>query len=311
MLMIHVDRYLSLRQALGFKLSKAARHLHAFAGFAAARGGMHIVASTAVDWAAEAPSPNARHNRLRDVVHLARFLHAEDPAHEVPPSALFPAPQVRPLPYIYTSGELAQIIEAAGRLRQTYPLRREVYAMLLGLIAATGLRISEALNLRFDDLQPDGVLLIRRTKFGKRRLVPLHPTAADALDRYLERRCKLPVVDDHVFLSVKNRRLPGRTVNDTFRRVVRLADSERDDPLLRRRMTAALDALAVRQGALAERVFGIEVLAGGGGREDADGVASIQRDLRRLVPRPLPVALHAELAGAVDDCQSALKVDPL
>jgi len=228
MLMTHVDRYLSLRQALGFKLSKAARHLHAFAGFAAARGDTHIVASTAVDWAAEAPSPNARHNRLRDVVHLARFLHAEDRAHEVPPSALFPAPQVRPLPYIYTSGELAQIIEAAGRLRQTYPLRREVYATLLGLIAATGLRISEALNLRFDDLQPDGVLLIRRTKFGKRRLVPLHPTVADALDRYLERRCKLPVVDDHVFLSVKNRRLPGRTVNDTFRRVVRLADVARD-----------------------------------------------------------------------------------
>jgi len=161
MLMIHVDRYLSLRQALGFKLSKAARHLHAFAGFAAARGDTHIVASTAVDWAAEAPSPNARHNRLRDVVHLARFLHAEDRVHEVPPSALFPAPKVRPLPYIYTSGELAQIIEAAGRLRQTYPLRREVYATLLGLIAATGLRISEALNLRFDDLQPDGVLLIR------------------------------------------------------------------------------------------------------------------------------------------------------
>jgi len=227
MLMIHVDRYLSLRQALGFKLSKAARHLHAFAGFAAARGDTHIVASTAVDWAAEAPSPNARHDRLRDVVYLARFLHAEDRAHEVPPSALFPAPKVRPLPYIYTSGELAQIIEAAGRLRQTYPLRREVYATLLGLIAATGLRISEALNLRFGDLQPDGVLLIRRTKFGKRRLVPLHPTVADALDRYLERRCKLPVADDHVFLSVKNRRLPGRTVNDTFRRVVRLADVAR------------------------------------------------------------------------------------
>jgi len=84
-------------------------------------------------------------------VHLARFLHAEDRVHEVPPSALFPAPKVRPLPYIYTPGEVAQIVEAAGRLRQTYPLRREVYATLLGLIAATGLRISEVLDLRFGD----------------------------------------------------------------------------------------------------------------------------------------------------------------
>ncbi len=140
MLTAHVDPYLSLRQGLGFKLSNAVRHLHAFAGFAAARGDTHIVASTAADWATAALSPNARHNRLRDVVHLARFLHAEDRAHEVPPPALFPAPQVRPLPYIYTLGKLAQIVEAAGRLRQTYPLRHQVYATLLGLIAATAAR---------------------------------------------------------------------------------------------------------------------------------------------------------------------------
>ncbi len=161
----------------GFKLGNAARHLRAFARFAMGRSDTYVRASTAVDWAAQDPSPNARHTRLRDVVHLARFLHAEDRAHEVPPSALFPAPQVRPLPYIHTSGELAQIIEAAGRLRQTYPPRREVYATLLGLIAATGLRISEALNLRFNDPQPDAVLLIRRTKFGKRRLDSLRWTA--------------------------------------------------------------------------------------------------------------------------------------
>ena len=83
--------------------------------------------------------------------------------------------KVRPLPYIYVPEEVAQIVAAAGRLRRTYPLRREVYATLFGLIAATGLRVSEALDLRFDDLQPNGVLLIRRTKFGKTRLVPLHP----------------------------------------------------------------------------------------------------------------------------------------
>jgi integrase len=98
-----------------------------------------------------------------------------------------------------------------------------VYATLFGLIAATGLRVSEALDLRFDDLQPNGVLLIRRTKFGKSRLVPLHPTAADALDRYLDRRRKLAVTDDHVFLSAGNRRIASSMVNYTFRRVVRLA----------------------------------------------------------------------------------------
>jgi integrase/recombinase XerD len=121
MLTAHVERHISLRQTLGFKLRNTARRLQAFARFATARNDTHIRASTAVAWAAEAPSPSARHIRLRDVVHLARFLHAEASAHEVPPSALFPAPKVRPLPYIYAPEEVAQIVEAAGRLRRTYP----------------------------------------------------------------------------------------------------------------------------------------------------------------------------------------------
>ena len=226
MLTAHVARYVSLRQTLGFKLGDVSRHLHAFARFAADRGDTHIRASTAVAGATEAPSPSARHIRLRDVMHLARFLHAEDSAHEVPPLTIFPAQKVRPLPYIYIYApeEVARILEAAGRLRRTYPLRRQVYTTLFGLIAATGLRVSEALDLRFDDLQPNGVLLIRRTKFGKSRLIPLHPTTAAALDRYLDARRQLPVTDDHLFLSAGNRRISASMVNYTFRRVLRLAE---------------------------------------------------------------------------------------
>jgi integrase len=223
MLTAHIDRYVALRQTLGFRLRGVARRLHAFARFAVARGDTHILTQTAVAWAAAAPSPGARHIRLRDVVHLARFLHAEDVAHEVPSSGIFPAPKVRPLPYIYPPEEVARIVQAAGRLRRSYPLRREVYTTLFGLIAATGLRVSEALDLRFDDLQTNNVLLIRRTKFGKSRLIPLHPTVADVLDRYLEARRGLAATDDHVFLSAGNRRIASRMANYTFRRVVRLA----------------------------------------------------------------------------------------
>jgi integrase len=223
MLSVHVERYVSLRQTLGFALHDASAHLRAFARFAAARGDTHLRSSTAVDWAAAAPSPNARHIRLREVVQLARFLHAEDPTHEVPSSTFFHAPKVRSLPYIYAPEEVAQIVDAAGRLRQAYPLRCEVYATLLGLIAATGLRVSEALDLRLDDVLPDGVLRIRQTKFGKTRLVPLHPTVVEALGRYLERRRRLAVTDDHVFLSAGNRRISSSMVSYTFRRVLRLA----------------------------------------------------------------------------------------
>ena len=223
MLTAHVERYVLLRQTLGFKLRDASRQLRGFAAFAAARGDTHLRRSTAVAWAAEAPSPNARHIRLRVVVHLARFLYAEDLGHEVPPCNLFHSPRVRPLPYIYAPEEVALIVEAAGRLRRAYPLRCEVYATLLGLIAATGLRVSEALDLRLSDVLADGVLHTRHTKFGKTRHVPLHPTAVDALDRYLDVRRRLAVTDDHVFVSASHRRIASSTVNYTFRRVLRLA----------------------------------------------------------------------------------------
>ena len=222
MLIAHVERYLSLRQTLGYKLRETSANLRAFARFAIHRGDTLVRASTAVDWATEAPSPHARHVRLRNVAHLARFLHAEDPTHEVP-SNPFHTSTRRRLPYIYKRGEIVQLVGAASRLRQSYPLRRQVYVTIIGLIAATGLRISEALDLRLYDSLPDGVLQIRRTKFGKSRLLPLHPTAASALDRYLEQRRRLAVTDDHVFLSAGNQRIASSTVEYTFRRIRRLA----------------------------------------------------------------------------------------
>jgi integrase/recombinase XerD len=223
MLTADVERYVHLRQILGFKLRDASRLLRAFAGFAVARGDTHLRESTAVDWAAEAPSPNARHIRLRIVTNLARFLHAEDGVHEIPRSNLFYSPKVRPLPYIYAPAEIARIVEAAGRLQRAYPLRRQVYATLLGVIAATGLRVSEALDLRLSDVSSEGVLHVRGTKFGKTRHVPLHATVVQALGRYLDVRRRLPVTDDHVFVSASNRRIASSTVNYTFHRVLRLA----------------------------------------------------------------------------------------
>ena len=223
MLTAHVERYIALRQALGFRLHEVARNLRAFARFAEARGDARIRSSTAVDWAAQAPSPGARHVRLRDVAGLARFLHAEDATHEVPPLAVFHAPKRRTLPHIYTPEQVAQIVAAAGRLRETYTLRRRTYATLFGLIAATGLRISEALGLHFDDVLPGGVLRIERTKFGKSRLVPLHPTVEAALGRYLDERRQLAAADDHVFLSAGRRRIGVNVADYTFRRVLRFA----------------------------------------------------------------------------------------
>jgi integrase len=159
---------------------------------------------------------------MRHVVQFARFQHAEDERHEVPPRDAFVVHWRRPLPYIYSSDEVAALLAAAGRLRlsRKYPLRREIYRTLIGLIAATGLRRSEALDLRIEDVCPDGVLTIRRTKFKKSRLVPLHPTAGDALRRYLALRLRGAVEDDHLFLSASGGRIESSVANTTFNRML-------------------------------------------------------------------------------------------
>jgi integrase/recombinase XerD len=222
MLSAHVERYLALRHLRGFTLGTASANLRAFARFAAGLGDTHVRRATALAWATEGTSASTRYIRLRDVAQLARFLHAEDPAHEVPANP-FQASKSRPLPYIYAPEEIGRLVAAAGRLRESYPLRRQVYATMLGLVAATGLRLSEVLNLRLEDVLAEGVLQIRRTKFGKSRLVPLHPTATQALEGYLRERRRLAVTDDHVFLSASDQRIASSTAEYTFGRVRRLA----------------------------------------------------------------------------------------
>ena len=232
MLSADVERYIALRRTLGAKLHRAARQLRSFARFAAERGETHVLACTAMAWAAAAATPGARSRRYGSVARLARFLRAEDAAHEVLTANIYAAPTSRPIPYIYTADELARILDAASRLRRQRPnpLRRQLYVTLFGLIAATGLRVSEALALEFDDILPGGILHVRSTKFGKSRLVPLHATVAEALSRYIELRRSLAQPDDHLFLGVTGDPLAYSAVQYTFRCVVRDANIAPDRP---------------------------------------------------------------------------------
>lgn len=219
------DRYIDLRRVLGYKLVKAERHLRAYSDFAADRSETHIRTATVLAWLETvARQPNARARRLTDLILFARFLHAEDPHHEIPRADL-PRSQARPVPYIYSPDEIARILDAAGSLRhqKPNPLRRQLYVMLFGLIAATGLRVSEALGLKLDDIQPGGVLHIRETKFRKSRLVPLHATVVEALDRYLALRRQHACESPWLFTSVQHREMCHTTVNYTFRCVLRRA----------------------------------------------------------------------------------------
>ena len=227
MLSAEVDRYIALRRTLGYKLRKPARHLQAFAGYATSRGEAHIRNATVLAWVTAAGrTQEALAERFRNLALFARFLHAEDPRHEVPARNPFAVRKTRPIPYIYTPDEIARILDTAGKLRhqRPNPLRRELYITMFGVIAATGLRVSEAIALRVDDVWPDGVLHIRETKFRKSRLVPLHPTVVEALGCYLEKRRRIAANSDYLFPSVRHRALCPSTVNYTFGCLLRRAN---------------------------------------------------------------------------------------
>ncbi|MEE9254138.1 MAG: tyrosine-type recombinase/integrase [Pseudomonadales bacterium] len=202
MLLTRIDRWLATRRANGFALEGYERHLHQFAEFSAARGDDHIRAETAVAWASQMATPGQRNRHYQRIVQLARYLHAEDPRNEIPPNHHFPGKRQRPVPHIYTPDEACRLVEAAARLGPVGSSRPRTVSTMLSLLFATGLRISEALAVRMADVTPDG-LIIRKAKFGKTRLVPLHPSAQNGLGQYLHYRRAMAGHDDHVFVSLK------------------------------------------------------------------------------------------------------------
>ncbi len=164
-----VEFYLAVRRAAGFTLSNTEYLLRSFSAFAADRKQTHIRTATTIDWASQAGSVAQRHTRYQTIYHFAQYLRVEDPRHESPPPNHFGYRKTRRVPHIYSRGEIHGLVLAATRLSSSDPLQPRTYAALISLLAATGLRISEALHLLVTDITPNG-LLIRRTKFQKTRL---------------------------------------------------------------------------------------------------------------------------------------------
>jgi integrase/recombinase XerD len=156
--------------------------------------------------------------RISAVRGFARYLHALDPAHQIPPAGLLSVPRRRPTPYIYTPGEVADVLAAARRLRPQ--LRAATHTALLGLLAATGMRSGEAMALSRSDVDlVEGVITVRHAKFDRMRLVPLHPSVTSELRDYAttrDRLCRTPSVD-RFFVSVTGRALHRRETDAVFR----------------------------------------------------------------------------------------------
>lgn len=217
--------YLSLRRSLGYKMLDEARQLPRFVAFLEERSAAHITTRLALEWAQQThaqPAEWAR--RLCFVRGFARYCSATDTLTEVPPVRLMPYRSTRAKPYIYTDDELRRLLDAARALPTRWPstpLRPWVFHCLFGLLAVTGLRISEALDLALEDVDLEReVLTIRAPKLGRTRLVPIHASTAAVLSEYLQMReaflrqhgCS----STYVFVSNRGTRLDGGRVHRAF-----------------------------------------------------------------------------------------------
>ena len=241
-------RYVDQQRSLGFKFRVQEILLRGYVAFAEELGDRHIKSTRVLEWAARAPSPEQRRNRLLTVRRFALAMRAENARHQVPAADAFGhAVAKRRSPYIYSADEITRLLRAAGALQLEGLFRPSMYATLVGLLAATGMRIAEALTLQIDDVITDG-LVVRETKFQKSRLLPLHATARLALDRYLVARQRLAAMDRALFVSVAGRPLSYNTVRGVFlqlldRTNLRGAHSGRDPRIHDLRHTFAVRSL--------------------------------------------------------------------
>jgi integrase len=190
-----VENYLDYRRRLGFALESSARRLLGFARFADRIGHQGpITQELAVHWArsAQRAGPITATGRLQILRPFAKYCLQFDPATEISPPSLCGPGYRRLTPHIYSDEELNALLAAARHLTPADGLRPATCATVFGLLAATGLRISEAVVLLRTDVNLEtNVLTIRQTKFRKSRLVPIHPTTAEELRRYARFRDRM------------------------------------------------------------------------------------------------------------------------
>lgn len=219
----HVAEFIALRRGLGYRSPSQERALRSFSRYLDTAGHEGpIPLESSLDWATATASTDPRNpaRRLSSVRGFLRHLAGADGETEVPiPGLLGPNGHRKP-PHVYSDREIGDLLRATSSLAPSDGLRPHCYATLFGLIACTGLRISEALALACDDVDlAGGVVTVRAGKRGRSRLVPLHPSALGPLGEYAterERRYGRPGGDQAFFRTDRSDRVSYNAAEHTF-----------------------------------------------------------------------------------------------
>ena len=220
-----VQDYLALRRSLGHDLADAARLLPDLAAYLDDNGELTITTPVVIAWAmlpdAESSS-TVWPRRVTAARGFARYMTGIDPHTQVPPWGLIPYRQRWRPPFIYAPSDIVALMQQPHQLLPS-PLRAVTYETLIGLLASTGMRIGEAIKLECNDINwSTGVLLIRESKFGKTRHVPVHASTLEALRAFASQRDRLQSdrTKQHFFVSRNGNPLIYTDVSETFRRLI-------------------------------------------------------------------------------------------
>jgi integrase/recombinase XerD len=225
-LRLALQDYLRLRESLGYKVVQPGRSLRQFVAYLEKIGLDHVTTEATVAWATQPQGVRSGEwaRRFGLARGFAGYLRTIDPATEVPPAGFFAGKNRRATPYLYSDCEVAALMAMARRLPS--PVRAATYECLIGLLAVSGLRVSEAIALDRDDVDlTSGILTIRAAKFGKTRQVPVHPSTMDALATYARRRDQLVLhcPNPAFFVSTTGTRLFYSSFHLVFSQLVREA----------------------------------------------------------------------------------------
>lgn len=178
-----LSRYVLMRRGFGYRYDGEEHYLGDFVAFMDAAEATVITRKFAVAWITQAPRASWP-NRLSMVRGFARHLASFEPGTETLPAGIFPAPR-RTAPYIYIQAEIERLLEATLNWGLAKGINRQTYHCFFGLLAATGMRLGEAIGLTRADVDLEaGLLTLRMAKGRKDRFVPLHPTTTQALADY-------------------------------------------------------------------------------------------------------------------------------
>jgi integrase len=215
-----VREYVGHRRQMGYKLQEAEGLLIHFAEYVEGSGHQGpLTTEVALRWVQLVEDKNYQHSRFEMVRSFAKYLAIYEPQTEVPSRRILGLKCHRLQPHIYSQLEVLDLLRACEELNPPGGLRPKTYSTLFGLLAATGLRISEALRMNYKDVDLDlGVLNIRESKFFKSRLVPVHASTLDVLREYAKLRSGYhsPTKGYKFFISESGGALPYSTVRGVF-----------------------------------------------------------------------------------------------